>query len=807
LTTGPALPTVTAYRLRLEIDFSGLKFRGQVEADLTGIEGPVVLDAVELAAHDAAVNGIPVPCELRPEQEAIVIPSVPAGNATVRIAFDGRVTAGGLMGLYKSRYGDGYILTTQCAPTDARRIFPCIDRPDRKAPVHLTLTVPSDLDVVFNTPIESESREGPTKTLVFAPTPPMATYLFYLGIGRFDRHPGPRGRVRIATYTPKGRASEGGFAAEHAAELVPAFEAYYGQPYPLPKLDLVAVPEFAYGAMENWGAISFREYMLLVTPTTATRVRRHTLDTIAHEIAHQWFGNLVTMRWWNDIWLNESFATFLEMKMVDRLHPTHGSLDNFLIYWTSRTLVADSLSSTHAIAAEIRDPSEIAQRFDEISYGKGASVLRMIESYLGEEKFRAGVAEYLQRFRYGNATSQDLWEALDRAAGEPVHALLRPWLERPGLPLISVHQEPPGLVVRQRRFHLTGAHTEETWPVPLVMELNGESRRLRLETARFEIPVAEVRSLDLNPNAAGFYRVLYDPSLYELVFSSYPQRSPADQWAVLQDLYAFLSSGDIPAALYARFVSASRDLSAYLPVRQLTEDLAAFAQVVGRHPVLTPVAQEFLRAQYRRLGPRRTPGEPELDGVLRERVAAALVGSDDSVARELAAQFDDRASVDPDLRPAVAVAFSITGGAAAHVALRRAVAAAPSDGEALELSVALAAARDPALVEATYRLLDDGVLNRAHLPQVVRAASHNPHGRDATWAWIQQRLEAIGRESRGTGFSSYVYEYALPFVGAGRRAEVEEWVRTHPVIEGERGAARGFALLDANEALRRRMSG
>ncbi len=807
MTSSPTLPKVREYRLQLDVDFSGLRFRGAVEADLTGVEGPVVLDAVGLTAGDASVNGRPAPCEARPEQEMIVLPSVPPGDATVRVAFDGHVIAGGLMGLYRSRYGESYILTTQCAPTDARRIFPCIDRPDRKAPLRLTLTVPSDVDVIFNTPVEEESREGPRKTLVFARTPPMATYLFYLGIGDFDRHAGPPGRVRIATYAPPGRAAEGAFASDHAARLLPAFEEYYAQPYPLPKLDLVAVPEFAYGAMENWGAISFRESQLLVSPATSTRVRRHTLDTLAHEIAHQWFGNLVTMQWWDDIWLNESFATFLEMKMVDRLYPTHGSLENLLTYWTNRTLFADSLASTRPVAAEIHDPSEIPQRFDDITYGKGAAILRMLEGYLGEEKFRAGIADYLARFRYGNARSQDLWEALDRAAGEAVQTLLRPWLERPGLPLLSVRQESPGLVVRQRRFHLTGGHTDEFWPVPLVAEINGEVRRVRFEAARLEIPVPDVRSLHFNPNAAGFYRVLYDPTLYERVLEQYPRRTPLEQWATVQDLFAFLFSGDVGPELYARFVSASQGLTNYLPARQITEDLVTLHQIVGRHPVLAPAAQAFLQAQYRRLGSRRRPDEPELDGVLRERVTFGLLTYDESFLRELAAQFPARASVDPDLRPAVAVAFSSIGGAGAHVALRQAAESAASDSEAMEISVALACSRDPALVEATFRLLDDGVLNRAHLPQIVRAASLNRLARGETWQWIQRRLEAIGRESRGTLFSSYVYEYALPYVGLGRRAEVEAWVRAHPVIEGERGAAKGFALLDATEALRRRLIG
>jgi tricorn protease interacting factor F2/3 len=807
LAEGPAPPKVTEYRLHLDVDVSGLAFRGTLEADLTGVEGPVQLDAVELLVHDAAVNGRPSPLQMLAEPGGVVLSSVPPGDCTIRVAFDGRVRPGRLTGLYRSSYGEVSVLTTQCAMTDARRVFPCLDRPDRKAPIHLTLTIPSELEAVFNTPVESESREGPTKTVVFAPTPPMATYLFYLGIGRFDRHRGPPGRVRTAVYAPPGRGSEGAFAVAQAARLLPAFEEYYHQPYPLAKLDLLAVPDFAWGAMENWGAITFREYRLLVTPTTPTRLRRLTLDTLAHEIAHQWFGNLVTMRWWDDVWLNESFATFAEVKIVDRVYPEHGALGDFLIFWTSRALLVDSLASTRPVSSEVRDASEVAEKFDDISYGKGASVLRMIDRYLGEERFRAGVSEYLARHKYGNATSRDLWDALDRAAGEPVHALLGPWTERPGIPLVSVHQESPGLVLRQRRFQLDGNHSDTWWPVPLTAELNGEHRRFRMDGPRLEIPVAEVRSLCFNPNATGFFRVLYEPSLYELILGSFSGWAPPDQWAVLQDLFAFLFSGNVSAPLYARFVTASQRLTAYLPIRQLSDDLTMFHRLVGRHPVLTAPAEDFLRAHYHRLGPNRIPGEPELDGVLREQVAAALVEMDDAVARELAAQFPDRASADRDLRPVVALAYSRIGGASAHVALRRAAESAPSDEEKLEIGLALAFSKEPDLVEATLRLLDDGVLAPAHVPLIVRAAAENPQGRDPTWAWIQRRLEAIGNESRGTLFASYILEFTLPYVGLGRRGEVAEWLRTHRVTGGARGAATGLALLDAAEALRRQMRG
>ena len=794
------------YRLDLTVDFERLSFRGVLEADLVDLHGPVVLDAVELEVAHVHVDGHPVRYESRPEQDAILVPDVPSTGATVRIEYQGHVNADGLMGFYRSKYGDSYILTTQCAPTDARRIFPCLDRPDRKAPIRLTLRIANDLEAIFNTPVAQEQREDGHRVLSFAPTPPMATYLFYLGVGRFDRWEGAQDPVKITVYTPKGRADSGRFGADHAAELLPEFGRYYDQPYPLPKLDLIAVPDFAYGAMENWGAISFRELQLLVDRSTPTRFKRLALDTVAHEIAHQWFGNLVTMHWWDDIWLNESFATFLEVRMVERLSPDYGSLENFIAYWLNRTLIADSLPTTHPVTAEVHDPAQIPQIFDEISYGKGASLLRMFEAYLGEETFRRGIADYLARFRNGNARSRDLWEALDRAAGTPVSPMLEQWLNRPGLPMLSVTTSPEGIELRQRRYSLEGNHSDERWPIPLRVEINGTSRSLRMDDATLRIPAAPLSSLHLNPNAVGFYRVQYDEPSYAIVRREYPTRKPIDQWVLVQDQFALLFSGEVSPARYADLVAATAPLTGYLPVREVTEQLLALRWVVGEHAAISSTAREFLRTQFERLGSTPRPGEPETDGVVRERLTVTRSWWDTDFAKELAAGWPEFATLDADLRPAVAIAYGRTGGADAHAVLRRATEAAVTEIDAQVYETALASSSDPSLLEVTYRLLDEGILWGSHLPQVVRAAAQNPEGRAATWAWIQRRLETVGRESRGTGFASYVYEFALPYVGLGRRPEVEAWMRSHPVLEGERGAKKGLGLLGAVEALRRRFA-
>ncbi|MCI4369736.1 MAG: M1 family metallopeptidase, partial [Thermoplasmata archaeon] len=509
--TSESFPTVREYDVDLHLEFATGRFRGTVRITLGERVRQCRLNSLDLEvrAVDPAVR-----IAVQAKEEEIVV-DLPAESDAFSLAFSGAVAERALLGLYWSRFGTSRIVACQAAATGTRRIFPCIDRPDRRAVVRMTLTVEDGEEAIFNTPVVTERVAHGLRTFEFAPTPSMATYLVFLAVGRFDWLPveGRRERVRVAA--PLGRGAAGEFALTHAAEILPALEAYYGIPYPLPKLDLVAIPEFAFGAMENWGAISFRDMRLLVDKETSARQKRETLTTIAHEIAHQWFGNLVTMRWWTDIWLNESFATFMEEKILERLYPTLGISDDFLLDWGSFARLGDSLETTHPIHVPVHHPDEINEIFDEISYGKGASVLRMVEALLGEEPFRQGVVAYLTNHAYGNATSQDLWSSLETSSGVPVTGLLSEWVRRPGLPILDARTEPGGIRIQQRRFRLDGQHRAESWPVPLGIYRDGVVERRIVDTVESLVPRHGAKQFHLNPGGLGFYRVRYDRELLD----------------------------------------------------------------------------------------------------------------------------------------------------------------------------------------------------------------------------------------------------------------------------------------------------
>lgn len=796
---------VREYRLTLNVDFQGKSWTGSIDFDLEGVANSIDLDSLRLTIDRATVDGKPVPVENDPENERIRLAAPVRGRARIGVDFSGAVGEHSLMGLYRSRYGEGYILTTQCEATSAREIFPCLDRPDVKAPIRLTVRAARDLEVVSNTAPETVVEEGPLRRWEFAPTPPMATYLFYLGVGVFEHLNGKAGRIALSVLTPPGRSPEGHKALDVTRIALEELEKYYRIPYPLPKLDLIAVPEFPAGAMENWGAITFRDMQLLVNDQTPASELRYTVATIVHELAHQWFGNLVTPYWWTDIWLNESFATFVEHKVVERRYPELKSVEDFLSIWTRWGFLLDSLPTTHPIVVEVGDTREVNQAIDRLSYGKGASVLRMIEGYLGSERFEAGVTDYLHRHAWGNARSADLWEALDRASGEPVARILRPWIERPGHPVVRARLTDRGLELQQQRFSYAPTPSDEIWPIPMVIEIDGVPKRVLFETRETVVPVKAGATVHLNPDALGFYHSLYEPALYERLLATFERRSPADRWSLVEDLWAFLLSGDVDFATFARVGDLLRHGTDFPAVSDYAQRLDTLVVWAGRVPSVSELARRFLAAQFDRVGLAARPGEDSSAGSLRESIVRARVRADPAFARELSGEFVRWSTLDPNVRGAVAAARSATEGAVAFEELRRALAAGPSESEAFKLELGLAWNREPSLVERTLEMGLAGEINLGHFYIVILTALANPAGRPVAWAWLKQHLPELESRLKGTSMLGDLLEGAIPVVGLDYPEEVRRFFAEHPVPEGERGRRNGFALLEAAERLRARL--
>ena len=556
------------YRLTLAPDLDDAVFAGEVEidVDITTPVTSVVLNAIELAISSASISidGTTHQCDVSLDAEterATLDPGVglPIGPATVTLVFTG-ILNDQLVGFYRSTFVDPEgvtrtIATTQMEATDARRAFPCFDEPAKKASFEISLVVPDGLEAYSNSPVVSEDDTGHGTRLVrFAPTMVMSTYLVAFIVGPFEAtDPVDVDGTPVRIIYPPGKADLAPFSAEVAAFSLRYFTEYFGIAYPGDKLDLIAIPDFAFGAMENLGLVTFRETALLVDPETASRNEvERVVDVVAHEIAHMWFGDLVTMGWWEGIWLNEAFATFMEIKCTDAFRP---GWHRWVSFGTSRqaAMAVDGLHSTRPIEFVVHSPSDARGMFDLLTYEKGGSVLRMLEQHLGEDTFRDGIRRYLTAHAYGNTVTKDLWDALSAASGQPVGDIMDTWILQGGHPIVTVADG----TVTQSPFSYGPADTESaigtTWQVPLSTRPLGSdvvTRQILGET-----PVSIPGTTLVNAGGWGVYRTAYGASELAEITSHLPSLAPLERATLVADTWAATLAGRQDAASFLRLAA------------------------------------------------------------------------------------------------------------------------------------------------------------------------------------------------------------------------------------------------------------
>src|SRR5690348_504046 len=525
------------YELKLTPDLTGWTFTGQekVSVQIAEAARDIILNAAELDLHRVSlkradgrvVEGRAI-LDPANEQAKLSFPELlPAGRAELLIEFSG-ILNDKLHGFYRSTYkgadgDDKPLASTQFESTDARRAFPCWDEPALKAVLQATLVVDEKLTAISNTRVVRETHLDGTgkKEVIFADSIKMSTYLVAFIVGEFEATEAVvAGGAPLRVCAVPGKKLLTRFALDIGKASLDYFSRYYDIPYPGDKLDLIAIPDFASGAMENLGAITFRETALLVDVEKATRAElERVADVVSHENAHMWFGDLVTMRWWNGLWLNEAFATFMEMLAVDAWKPEWRRWDSFTVS-RAAAMQVDGLKSTRPREFPVEKPEEAAGMFDILTYEKGASVLRMLEQYLGAEAFRNGIRLYLRRHQYDNAETTDLWDALEESTGQPVRALMDSWIFQAGYPLITVQRDGAAVVLSQQifRYLQDGDAPERLYHVPVFLRAGGSqgitSKTILLteSRSRIEIP-ADSQWLVVNAGGHGFYRVRYSAEL------------------------------------------------------------------------------------------------------------------------------------------------------------------------------------------------------------------------------------------------------------------------------------------------------
>ena len=802
------------YDITVAPDLASAKFTGQVaiRVRLASPASVIVLNAAEITFRDVTISAAgktqtaKVTVDPKAQQAALrVDAAVPAGEATIAIKYDG-ILNDDLRGLYLSRANDRRYAVTQLEATDARRMFPSFDEPAMKATFSLTAIVDAADRAISNGAIVSDVP-GPgagKHTITFETTPKMSTYLVALAVGDFECLEGAADAIPVRVCATPDKKHLTRFALEAAKQQVEFYNRYYSIKYPFKKLDIVAVPDFAAGAMENTAAIFYRETLLLAEDDASVDTRREIAIVLAHEIAHQWFGDLVTMQWWDDIWLNEGFANWMMSKPLKAWRPDwHVELDE--IADNHKAMGLDSLRSTRPIRSKASTPAEIAELFDPIAYEKGAAVLRMLESWVGEEPFRKGINAYLDRFQYANARAEDFWRTLAEASGKPVDTVMATFVDQPGLPVVSIDVQCAGgaaqTTVSQARFVRdagSGPAPRQPWQIPVCLKTDaGETTCEVLRESKESIRLNRCPAWVMgNAGGRGYYRVAATPETVGKLAADITRLEPAERIVVLSDELALVRAGrhDVGTLL---------DLAAGFGRERTAQVMETLAGAIGG--VYATYTTEATKAAYRAwvvrlLGPAlaETGLEPRASDTddtraLRATLTAVLggVARDPKViaaARALvASELDKPGSVEPTLM-GVAVTVAATSGDASLYDryLARARTAVDPEERYQYLLFGLTAFTDPALIRRTMDLALSAEVRSQDAKLVVARLLGNREAQQLAWRLVRDRWAEIQKKT-GEFVGNTVIAGALgSFCDAGTANEITEFFNKNKVPDAER---------------------
>jgi puromycin-sensitive aminopeptidase len=811
-------------------------FRGEVGIDLEmkGRRRAIELHCADLKVRRARLQlgerTLRGECELHPERETVRIrfdEQIPEGAGRLEIAFSGRLRKD-LCGLYEAVVGERQYAFTQLEAADARKFFPCFDEPAMKARFQMTVTTADINTVVSNSPEAHTQDNGDgTKTVRFERTPLLSSYLVALAVGELEcGEPEYAGDTEIRVYHTPGKMHLTGFSLQAARETLTRLEKYFDLPYPYAKLDLVAVPDFEFGAMENAGAVFFRETLLLLDPHDATLAeRKRAAEVICHELAHMWYGNLVTMAWWDDLWLNEAFATWMAFAIVADWKPEWKMWQDFQHHRTM-AFDLDALKHTHPIYCKVKTPDDANANFDAITYEKGASVVRMLERYIGAKAFRSGVRTYVRRHQESNTVAADLWNALSEASGEPIEAMAREWIEQEGYPSIGVRRVEGAIELVQNRFleqpAKPGAARSEKarWPVPWVGRVGqagGATRTVRhlLKKRRDRVPIDGAASFVYgNADEGGFFRPRHDEAELNALVKALPALSTVERMGLVDHQWASTRSGESPLGSLLDLLGSLADepdadvlATMRRPLALLCERLAPDA---GRD------SDEQLRAWIeKRFGPPCTElgwesKRGENDGIrLRRATLLSIVGGLsrsqkvlDEASEHCGRYLEDQRAVEPNLADTTVLLAASVGDAQLHDAFADAMREARTPQEQRRFLLALADFSDPRLIERTLAMsLGSDVPTQDVVFLLVRMLS-NPAAAQRTWRFVTERWPRLQRRLPSLLAGRLIS--ATPALGPDHRKQVAEFFRANPVPSGARNLRQALERFDWYAGFQRR---
>ncbi|KAI3455597.1 hypothetical protein Pfo_012260 [Paulownia fortunei] len=856
----PEFAVPKRYDLTIKLDLSACTFYGSVLIDVS-IDGAtkfLVLNALELVIHQVSFTNsqnqkyVPSDIVVDSDDEILVLvfgEALGVGYGVLEIEFSG-VLNEHLQGLYRCTYLDKgekkNMVATQFEAVDARRCFPCWDEPALKATFKISLeSIPSELTALSNMPISEEKLYGHLKTVHFEESILMSTYLVAIVVGLFDYVEGiTDDGIKVCAYCPVGKSEKGKFALNIAVNTLDFFKMYFSTPYPLPKLDMVAVPEFSGGAMENYGLITYRESELLQDDlhSAAANIQRLTI-VVAHEVAHHWFGNLVTMEWWTHLWLNEGFATWVSYLVTDRLFPEWKIWNRFL-QETIDGLRMDALEQSHPIEVEIQHARSVLEYFDAISYQKGSSVIRMLQNYLGDEIFQKSLGSYMKEYAFRNAKTEDLWSVLSETSGVEVNKIMDTWTKKKGYPVITVKLKDCTLEFEQTQFLSSALDCDAQWIVPLTLSLcsYNNQKRFLLEAKLGQLDIDNVFCSDdvcstrntksdpknvgenwwikINVQQAGFYRVKYDENLGAQLQKAIASNclSAADEFElfimfvqsnirvsvslvgsqfprILDDMFALCEACLTPFSSLLHLMDTYRKELEYIVLSRLINVCYSASKILrDAIPELASDLKQFfislLLSHAEKLGWDATPGESQLNALMREEVLMALASFDHPWTKEEAinrfqAYLEDR---NTSLLP-------VDSRKAAYVAVMRNTSSADRSGlqclqkiyrevdavqEKTRILRCMASCPDPVIVlEILDFLLTDEV---PHQDVTCVLPGISWEGRATAWTWFKANWDLILKKwGAEMLLAHFVRNIITPFCSHDMANEVEAFFASHPL--------------------------
>jgi aminopeptidase N len=802
------------YQLTLTPNLKDATFTGSEKIDVV-LDQPsdaITLNAAEIKFQSVTtkIDGKELTATVKedPAKEQVTFSfgqTLPAGHLTLAIEYTGILNSK-LRGFYLSKTAKRNYAVTQFEPTDARRAFPSFDEPAFKATFDVSLVIDKDDTGISNTNIISDTP-GPgaeKHTLHFATTPKMSTYLVAFLVGDFQCTSGESDGTPIRACATPDKVEYTKFALSAAEFVLHYYDTYFGIKYPMPKLDMIALPDFEAGAMENFGAITYRETDLLIDEKTASVDSRKNVGlVVAHEMAHQWFGDMVTMQWWDNLWLNEGFATWMENKPVAAWHP-EWNIPQDVAQGLNGTLNLDAQHTTRTIRAKADTPDEINEMFDGITYGKAGAVLLMVENYEGDETFRRGVHNYLEAHIYGNATAEDFWNAQTEVSHRPIDKIMESFVEQPGEPILSFEKPAGGSVsASQQRFFLSPSAKQEkaqTWYVPVCFKSNeGKDVCEVFSSAEQSLKIPSAPFFFANGEGKGYYRSSYPADVYaKIVANVETGLTPEERILLLGDEWAQVRANKASVGDYLNLVAAVKDDTSGSVVGTALSSVSAIYSRIAATPEERQALSAWVRQNFKpaldRLGapsPSDTPEKRELRATLFGMLGT--VGKDPEViaqAKELANQYlEDQSSVDSTLAESATAIAAINGDAAFFDKLQQ-MAETAKNPEVQEGDLRmLAEFKDAALEKRSLDYAVSGkVRNQDSIIQLL-IMLQGTDTRDLAWQYIQQNWDKV-KSQITTSMGGYLVSGTGNFCSAEKRDEVVSFFTTHEVPASEHALAR-----------------